>query len=204
MPVKMLSVAKSRLVDADAAPAELALAFFTDTLTAVAATAAVTDIVVVTADAQVRRIAEEAGARVVDDAEHPGINAAAAAGAACATAGNGIAVLVSDLPCLSPGALSTALDLAACHPTCFVADADGTGTTMWFTRVDAPVITRFGPDSRAAHADAGAVDLVDRHPEHVDTLAPARLDIDTSSALERAVTTGVGTATANALAGAPR
>lgn len=202
MPVKVLSAAKTRLTDTDAAPAALALAFFTDTLSAVLATPAVAGAVVVTADARVRLLAESAGAVVVDDAAHPGINAAAQWGASHRVDGTGSAVVVSDLPSLTPAALTAALGLAGLSPTSFLADADDTGTTMWFAAPDQPIDPRFGPHSRRAHRESGAVDLVIAHTEHTAALWAARLDIDTADALERALAAGVGPATTHALTAA--
>lgn len=204
IPVKALPAAKSRL--AVGAPAALALAFLRDTLAAVLATPAVARVVVVTSDETVTQVARDLGALVVDDSLHPGINAAARHGAESAIPGTATAVVVSDLPCLRPETLTIALGAAGLHPCAFLADLEGIGTTMWFGGVDAPVAPRFGRDSRAAHADSGAVDLVAAHPDLAEPLTAARLDIDTADALEHARAVGVGAATAAALAalGAPR
>lgn len=199
IPVKALPHAKTRLAADVATPADLALAFLRDTLTAVQATASVERAVVVTADPVVAALAGQAGAMIVDDSAHPGINPAAQHGADHRAPGSGIAVIVSDLPCLTPDALTAALDAADGHPRAFLADLDGTGTTMWFAAPEAPVEPRFGVQSRSAHAEAGDVDLVAAHPALADALLPARLDIDTVAALDRAIIVGVGSATAEAL-----
>ena len=200
IPVKALPHAKTRLAGDVDTPADLAVAFLRDTLAAVRITPSVARIVVVTADPVVAGLAEGAGATVVDDSAHPGINPAARHGAERRSPGSAIAVIVSDLPCLTPAALTAALEAAAGHAHAFLADLDGTGTTMWFADADAPVEPRFGQHSRAAHADAGDVDLVAVHPALGDPLLPARLDIDTVAALDLAVTVGVGAATTEALA----
>lgn len=200
IPVKALPHAKTRLAEDVATPADLAVAFLRDTLAAVQATAAVERTIIVTADPVIAALADRAGAIVVDDSAHPGINPAARHGAGHRSPDSAIAILVSDLPCLTPAALTVALDAASGHPHAFLADLDGTGTTMWFADAAAPVEPRFGLNSRAAHTDAGDVDLVHVHPTLADALLPARLDIDTLAALERAVTVGVGPATAEALA----
>ena len=199
IPVKALPQAKTRLAGDVATPADLAVAFLRDTLAAVLATASVEATVVVTADPVVADIAAGAGADVVDDSEHPGINPAARHGAGHRSPGSAIAVIVSDLPCLTPATLAVVLAAASAHRHAFLADLDGTGTTMWFADADAPVEPHFGPDSRAAHAGAGHVDLVAAHAALADALVPARLDIDTVAALDRAVTVGVGAATAAVL-----
>lgn len=199
IPVKALPHAKTRLAADVATPADLAIAFLRDTLAAVRATPSVERTVVVTTDPVVSALAEQAGAIAVDDSAHPGINPAAQHGAKHRAPGSAIAVIVSDLPCLTPDALTAVLDAAAGHPSAFLADLDGTGTTMWLAAPEAPVDPRFGVRSRTAHADAGAVDLVAANPALADALVPARLDIDTVAALDRAVEVGVGDATAEAL-----
>ena len=190
VPVKSLATAKSRL--AHAHPGSLSLAFLQDALEAVRATPAVAEVIVVTGDPDVAAAAAACGARAVDDADHPGINPAAAWGAANRVGTGGVAVMVSDLPCLTPAACATALRLAGPHPRSFLADADGLGTTMWFATAGSDVRTCFGPDSRAAHAAAGAVDLVAAHPEAVPLLLPARRDVDTQADLTDARAVGVG------------
>lgn len=191
LPVKGLTAAKSRLA-AGAQPAgELALAFFLDAMSAALATPRVERVIVATGDDRVRASAEAAGALVIDDAGHPGINAAARWAAECwagtsnSTAGN-MAVMVSDLPCLTPEALDAALELAEAHPTSFVADLDGTGTTLWCSTSGHAVDPHFGVQSRSAHVAAGAVDLVTAHPSACARLEPARCDVDTEAALARA------------------
>lgn len=198
-PVKVLSAAKTRLATGAASPGELALAFFRDALTAALATPRVEQVVVATSDEVVRATAEAAGALVVDDHGHPGINAAARWGARHSSGGPGIAVIVSDLPCLTPGSLETALAAAEPYGTSFLADLDGTGTTMWFATAPNPVDPRFGARSRAAHLAAGDADLVALNPGLLDRLLPARCDVDTDHALERARALGVGSATLAAL-----
>lgn len=199
-PVKVLAAAKSRLSAGSSAPGELALAFFRDALAAAVATPRVRRVVVATSDERVRATAEAAGAVVIDDDGHPGINAAARWGARHCGDGHGIAVLVSDLPCLTPLALDVALGAAEMHATSFLADLDGTGTTMWCATVPDPVDPHFGSESRRAHLAAGAVDIVAEHPALLADLERARCDVDTDLALQRARDLGVGAATRSALA----
>lgn len=198
-PVKVLSAAKSRLAPGTPAPGELALAFFRDAIAAAVATPRVGRVVVATSDARVRASAESVGAVVVDDDGHPGINAAARWGAEHCGDTRGIAIIVSDLPCLTPLSLETALTAAEQHATSFLADLDGVGTTMWCATAPHAVDTHFGSDSRRAHLEAGAVDLVSEHPPLVDDLVCARCDVDTDDALYRARALGVGPATLAAL-----
>jgi 2-phospho-L-lactate guanylyltransferase len=198
-PVKVLSAAKTRLATGPASPGELALAFFRDALMAALATPRVELVVVATSDELVRATAEAVGALVVDDHGHPGINAAARWGARHSSVESGIAVIVSDLPCLTPGSLETALAAAEPYGTSFLADLDGTGTTMWFATARNLVDPRFGTSSRAAHLEAGDADLVALNPGLLEGLLPARCDVDTDHALERARALGVGSATLAAL-----
>jgi 2-phospho-L-lactate guanylyltransferase len=199
-PVKVLSAAKSRLATGSRAPGELALAFFRDALAAAVATPRVDRVIVATSDERVRAHAESLGAVVLDDDGHPGINAAARWGAAHCSGSRGVAIIVSDLPCLTPLSLETALAAAEQHPTSFLADLDGTGTTMWCATAPRAVDPHFGQSSRTAHLAAGAVDLVAVHEDLLPVLEPARCDVDTDPALQRARDLGVGPATRSALA----
>ena len=199
LPVKVLSAAKSRLAAGVPAPGELALAFFLDALAAAVETPRVGRVVVATSDDRVRASAESLGAVVIDDDGHPGINAAAQWGAAHCGHGRGVAVIVSDLPCLTPLSLETALAAAEQHATSFLADLDGTGTTIWCATAPNAVDPHFGSDSRSAHLASGAVDLVAEHTEALQDLERARCDVDTDQALQRARDLGVGPATLAAL-----
>jgi 2-phospho-L-lactate/phosphoenolpyruvate guanylyltransferase len=205
LPVKGLIAAKSRMAAGAQEPGDLALAFFRDALAAALATPRVARVIVATSDERVRAVAESAGAVVIDDAGHVGINAAArwaaARGADAPDApASHVAVMVSDLPCLTPGALDSALGLAEGHPTSFVTDLDGVGTTLWCATAGHAVDPHFGPGSRAAHLAAGAVDLVAAHPSAAARLEPARCDVDTEAALEHARGMGPGAATLAVLA----
>ena len=199
VPVKDFRSAKSRLHGADAPTDRLARAFLEDMLEALRSVDGIVDILVATHDPVVEAVVANAGAATVDDRGHPGINAAAARAAAVRRPGTGIAVLVSDLPCLTGPCVELALGLAALHPVSFLPDLDGTGTSMWMSPHGEGLPTHFGADSRRAHADAGAVDLVDAHPDAAARLRPARLDVDTEVALTAAITEGVGPRTEKVL-----
>jgi len=191
IPVKALDAAKSRM--SAAVPAgELAFAFFADTLAAVTACPTVSEVLVATEDARVGAWARATGCQVVPDGAHPGINAAVAWAAEHRRATGGVAVVVSDLPCLTPAALASVLREAAGHGTSFLADADGTGTAMWFSSDGREIATCFGVDSRAAHVRAGAVDLARSRPDLTDSWTSARRDVDTATALLSAVDEGLG------------
>jgi 2-phospho-L-lactate guanylyltransferase len=195
MPVKVLASAKSRL---SVASPELALAFFIDTASAARDSSRVAQVVVVTDDDTVRAAALAIGCDVVGDPPSPGINAAARVGMAAGRGGR-VAVIVSDLPTLTPSTLDAVLASAERYPECFLADLDGTGTTMWMAAAGGETAPMFGDASRATHRAVGAVDLVDRHPEQAATWMAARRDIDTEEALHAARLLGVGPATTLAL-----
>lgn len=192
VPVKDFRAAKSRLRAAEVPSDLLARAFLEDLLGVLSTSSTITEVLVATHDAAVEDVAAAAGATTVDDRAHPGINAAAAHAASLRRPGTGVAVFVSDLPCLTGSAVAQVLDLACAHRTSFVADADGTGTSVWLSPEGAGLPSHFGSASRQAHIAAGAVDLVQAHPDAAPLLLSARLDVDTAPALERAVAHGVG------------
>lgn len=195
IPVKALTRAKTRLGSAEPANAALALAFFQDALSAVQSTAAVRSTVVATSDPVVAAWAAERGAVMVDDSSADGINAAAAHAARMVAVDGPVAVVVSDLPCLTAPAVDAVLSLARHHRSSFVRDAAGSGTTMWMS-TDGAIDSRFGPESAAAHLGAGATDLIAAAEPAI--LALARRDVDTSDDLAAARTLGVGRYTAAA------
>lgn len=199
MPVKTLSTAKSRMdPDGGGAGGILALAFFRDTATAVLGCRLVGEVVVATADPVIARHAGELGCTVVDDSGHPGINAAASWAGSHRTGTGPVAVIVSDLPCLTAEALEAVLEAAAGLPASFLPDADGSGTTMWLATDGSAIAPRFGPGSAAAHAAAGARDLT-AFVGDPDPVRPARRDVDTEADLLDARRIGVGPSTTTAL-----
>lgn len=95
--------------------------------------------------------------------------------------------MVADLPCLRTDEFAAVATAAAHRPDCFVADADGIGTTM-LASTSGPLRPRFGRDSAERHRAAGAVPLVGRWPG-------ARRDVDTPADIDAASRIGVGPAT---------
>lgn len=195
IPVKRLSVAKSRLRMTGMDPRgrrALALALAVDTVGAVCRCAAVRRVVVVTDDAEATTALEPLGVTVVADQPDAGLNPALAHGAAQAATlapGDGIAVLSADLPALRPAELADALRMAAGYPRAFLPDAAGTGTTLLTARPGVSLDPRYGPGSRAAHRDSGAVELPGNFPS-------LRRDVDTPGDLAEAARLGLGNATA--------
>ncbi len=192
VPAKRLDRAKTRLgpTGTRAAHEELVLAMLGDTLDAVLACSAVGSAWVVTDDPRAAAVAAVAGARVVPDVPAAGLDAALHHGAAAA-ANPLVAALHSDLPALRADELAGALGAAAAVRRSFVADADGTGTTL-LAVTDGVLAPAFGPGSAAAHAASGAVALAGAWPG-------LRRDVDTPAHLAEAARLGTGPRTRAAL-----
>ena len=163
IPVKGTDAAKSRL----GATRELARAIAQDT---VDAALQVAPVIVVTAAAPT----DFPGTRVVPD---PGLGLAAAVGAGIAAASGPVAVLLGDLPALRPEELRSALLAASTLDRAFVADAEGTGTSLITSVADHAAA--FGEGSAQRHRDAGYVEL------DVEPGSGLRSDVDTPDQLER-------------------
>jgi len=198
IPVKVLALAKSRLTGlAGPRRAELALAMAADTVAAATACTVVDSVVVVTDDAAAAALLSGLGAIVVPDEPGDGLNPALTFGAAQADQfwpGRGRAGLAADLPALAPAELGRALTEAAEVPEAFVADAAGTGTTLYAARPGTAFWPKFGPGSRAAHLSGGAVEL------RLPGLDGLRRDVDTVADLRDAARIGLGPHTAAAAA----
>jgi 2-phospho-L-lactate/phosphoenolpyruvate guanylyltransferase len=193
IPVKVLARAKSRLA-ALAGPkrGELALALASDTVTAVLACPEVSHVLVVTDDAVAGRELSVLGASVVPDEPGDGLNAALTHGASVAGRrwpDAGIAALSADLPALRPAELGRALRAAAAWPSAFVADAQGSGTTLYAAAPGTSFRPKFGTRSRALHASGGTVEL------ELADVPGLRRDVDTPADLREAVTLGAGART---------
>jgi 2-phospho-L-lactate/phosphoenolpyruvate guanylyltransferase len=216
LPVKVLARAKSRLaVLAGDRRRELALAFASDTVTAVLACPEVARVVVVTSDPAAGPLLAALGAVIVADEPAdrsdrrgtrgtPGgvdlapdlgvqdlLNAALRHGAAVAARrwpGTGLAALTADLPAMSPAELASALRAAGTVPgrAAFVPDAAGVGTTMYAVPPGGEFLPLFGGASRARHAAAGATELA------IAGTAGLRRDVDTPDDLRAALELGAG------------
>lgn len=209
--VKHLSAAKSRLTERPVTESHrrLVLAMFDDTLAAVRA-AGVDRIVVVSPDPLICRTAADRGALTVADPPAPAtpaappaagsdrLNAALRHGAATARLCWGpparIAYIQADLPAVRPASLRAALARSATESAAFVADRNGTGTSVLFATPEFP--PRFGPGSAAAHRQGGAVELDPGARRWPDLAA----DVDTPDDLDHVLRLGTGPATLAALA----
>ena len=198
IPVKVLALAKSRLTGLPGGRrAELALAMAADAVTAASACPAVDSVIVVTDDAAAGAELSGLGAFVLPDEPGDGLNPALAFGAAYADErwpGRGRAGMAADLPALGAAELARALGEAAQARQAFVADAAGTGTTLYTAGPGVAFSPRFGPASREAHRSAGAVELL------LPGLDGLRRDVDTIADLRDAARIGLGPHTSAAAA----
>ncbi|KAA1418547.1 2-phospho-L-lactate guanylyltransferase [Nocardioides humilatus] len=194
IPVKPPGVGKTRLVGV---PPEqrtgLATAFAIDTVTACLATPGVARVLVTTDDADFAHSLTALGADACPDGGS-GLNPAlvqAAAEAARRWPELRPVALCADLPALRPVDLATAL-ASASGPPSYVADAGGTGTTLYTAAYD-DFDPHFGIDSAAAHSASGARAIA-------GDLPGLRHDVDDLDSLRAAVALGVGAATRAAAA----
>ncbi|MGI8524556.1 MAG: 2-phospho-L-lactate guanylyltransferase [Nocardioides sp.] len=191
VPVKPPGEGKTRLGDLpDPVRARLAAGFALDTVAACLAASPVVAVVVVTDESAWARAAVELGAVLLPDPGR-GLNGALVAGAVLAASRWPQAVpvaVLADLPALRSDDLASCLAGAAGRAA-YVADAEGTGTTLYTAPYD-EFAPRFGPGSAAAHAATGAVPL--------DASDAVRRDVDTLADWHAAMAFGVGAHSRNA------
>lgn len=190
LPVKHAEAAKSRLVAPRGVDrVALARAIALDSCRAARRCTAVRRVVVVSGDPVVSAAATPLGDVVADPGG--GLLAAVRSGLAATRGGTPVAVLLADVPALTPEALQSALLECSRHPVAFVPDLEGSGTVLLATTGETRLSPAFGPDSAARHAAAGAVRL--------DLDLPClRRDVDTWDDLLEALGLGVGAATTTA------
>ncbi|MDQ6658933.1 MAG: 2-phospho-L-lactate guanylyltransferase [Actinomycetota bacterium] len=198
VPVKSTSRGKSRIDVDPQLRQRIARALAVDTVTAAAASAAVTQLLVV-ADEQVdaAELATIAGVRVQLTATRS-LNAAIAEGVAAAT--GMVAVLPADLPGVTAAELDAVLQQAASmligddqHSMAVIADRQGVGTTLLAALDPSELHPHYGSQSFRRHQDAGAKAL--------DVAAESwiRRDIDTLADLASITTGRTGELAAQAL-----
>lgn len=194
VPVKVLALAKSRLAPlAGPHRADLALAMAADTVAAALACPAAGQVIVVTDDERAAALLSGLGAVIVPDLPARGLNPALRHGAEVAAARwphAGTAAIAADLPALRPAELARGLAAAAAWPQAFVADAAGTGTTLYTARPGAPFGPLFGPGSAGRHRAAGAAELA------LPGVRSLRRDVDDAADLRDAAGLGLGPRTA--------
>lgn len=193
VPMKHPRDGKSRLrgaVDPARHPG-LVLALAADTLAAVVASAQVRRVLLVAADPAAVAELGELGVEIVAEPAEKTLNAAFRHGAALLKAddpGAVVGALQADLPALRAVDLTAALAEAAGRRA-FVADRQGTGTTLLLAAAGGALDPRFGPGSARLHAASGAVPL--SRP-----LPTLRGDVDTPDDLAHVRALGVGKHTA--------
>jgi len=185
LPVKRFTQAKQRLsgVIDDPLRLELAEAMVRDVLDALAQTAPVELIVVVTRESVIARAAVEQGAIVVgEEGERAGQSAAAALGIARAAAEGAERVLCvpGDCPALDPGELGDLLG-AEGPEVVIVPDRHGTGTNGLLLSPPGAIEPSFGPGSCERH-----LGLAEQAGARARVARPASLllDIDTGADLD--------------------
>ncbi len=194
VPAKPLARAKARLGEVFSTEERrtLALAMLRDVI---AAARACGDVWVVCSDAEVEEVARGGGAVALPDATpDAGLNPSlAAATHAIERAGyDGVLVLSSDLPCVTPDDIVAML----APPGVAIAPSRDGGTNALWRTPPGVIETAFGPGSRTAHErlarEAGVASaIVER--------AGLALDVDDPSDLVAALAAGAGPATTAAV-----
>lgn len=199
VPVKPPAFGKSRLQGlSDELRRELAGAFALDTAAACLAAHRVAGVLVATDDAIFAMRLAALGCATVPDGDTTGLNPAlrqAVAEARRRWPDLTPVALLADLPALRPTDLDAALASLTPGGASYVADANGTGTTMYTAPYD-EFDPAFGADSARAHQVGGAL------PVHGELLS-LRRDVDDLDDLRVAVALGVGPATAALVADLP-
>ncbi len=189
VPAKPWHLAKSRL--RTARRPELARAFVLDLLDVLESTDEVGRIVLVSAEPELHAEARRRDLALVADravSTLGRLNTAVAVGRHWAVAHAPtapVAVLPADLPCLTPGSLSTVLRALAPHARAYVPDYGRGGTTLVTAQVPARLRSAYGPGSAARHARLELHGVIDAPIE-------ARRDVDTVEDLAAALALGVG------------
>jgi 2-phospho-L-lactate guanylyltransferase len=187
VPVKRLALAKTRLASyGDTARQALALAFAADV---VEAALRVARVLVVTDDEAAAALLQGLGAHVTPDDPDAGLNPALSHGADLLRSNDsalGVATVSADLPSLRDADLRSALAQVG-DGRAFVTDLEGSGTTLLAAGAGHELAPAFGPASRQAHLDSGAVPLT--------ASRTLRCDVDTPTDLLTALALGVGTHT---------
>jgi 2-phospho-L-lactate guanylyltransferase len=186
VPAKLGSEAKARLGSALPASGRtrLAHAMLADVLGALAASARIHGIALVSRDEDARRLAGERRVAIVDEPGSGGLNAAVAAGIEVCVAAGATCVLVAmgDLPLLAAPEVERLLDHLPERGAAAAPSLDGTGTNLLALRPPHALPTSFGPDSLELHRRAAASRGLDFNEVR---LAGAALDIDTPADLAR-------------------
>ncbi|AUI60988.1 2-phospho-L-lactate guanylyltransferase [Amycolatopsis sp. BJA-103] len=196
VPMKRPAEGKSRLRGAvvpERHP-ELVLALAYDTLSAATSADGVRRVLVIAADPASVADLTELGVEIVTEPSRGGLNAALRYGEELLrrdTPSGLVGALQADLPALRTEDLTAALAEAAGHRA-FVADRQGTGTTLLLAGAGRALAPRFGEGSARAHTASGATPLT----LPADSL---RADVDTADDLAHVRTLGAGKRTSTLL-----
>jgi 2-phospho-L-lactate/phosphoenolpyruvate guanylyltransferase len=195
VPVKDGGGAKTRLGEiGDHGRASLMAAFARDAITAARRSSRV-DVYVVGDPVALRPVTDGLDVEVIRDEGGGDLNQALRRAAErVAIPGRGVGAMLADLPCLRTEDLEAALSQAlTAGDRAFVADADGSGTTLLVAAPGVEMDPRFGVGSARAHAESGAMAVTGE-------LTSLRLDVDTTDDLDAALRAGVGPHTTRAVA----
>jgi 2-phospho-L-lactate guanylyltransferase len=186
IPVSTLEDAKSRLgraLDAEERQ-DLTEGLLTRTVTAALAVDGLADVLVISPDREVIRLAADLGARTLRQ-RSDGLNAGLREARADAVAGgaNGILVLPIDLAFASPENVASVVT-ALTEPddpavVVLVTDRHGTGTNVLALRPPTVIDVLFGADSRRAHREAALA----AGARYTELGGPLAFDIDTPADL---------------------
>lgn len=181
IPVKRLDSAKQRLSDAlkPSQRRRLMSAMFADTLEAVGESRLIGRLIVVTADREITREAERAGAELIADPPDAGHSGAALLGIAAAGPGP-VILLPGDCPLLDPREIDGLLTGLPTPFVIVVPDRHGTGTNALVLNPGDAIEPSFGEGSRARHVEAARAAGLPHAVEKVETLG---LDMDTPADL---------------------
>jgi len=191
VPVKTLTLAKSRLTTAQTGEREpLMRAFALDAIAAASQCPAVAQVYVVTDESgfevdRAVRLPDEGDGDLNRALRHASVRAR------LLNPTLGVAAMCADVPCLLPEDLGGAL-AAGVSPRWFVADASGSGTTLLAAGPGMELDPHFGAGSARRHEESGAT------PVRAE-LHTLRLDVDTDADLDAARQLGLGPHTVRAL-----
>ena len=196
VPVRSLTEGKSRLFMGSSPTPGLIEAFARDVLRACGESAKIGRTIVVSPDASIETLARECNSEFVSEPSASGINQAIASVRAICEPDQPVISILADTPCLTGATLDAVLTHARDYDVSFVADAAGTGSTMWCARIP-NARSFFGSHSRAHHRASGAVELgvTARSGDDVSLWTRARRDVDTDVDLWDAHRIGLGPAT---------
>lgn len=180
VPVKRLTLAKSRLDLPAADRADLALAMACDVVATALSCPLVGQVLVISDDARARDAVHALGAVLVDDEPDAGLNPALSHGVSTARRAapdDAVAIVSSDVPGMTVEELSLVLTAAAALQRGYLGDAAGTGTTVLTALPGVVVEPGYGPASGATHRRLGYVRIevaADGLSHDVDSLEDLR------------------------------